>query len=188
MYTLSDEADDDHYRDFVQTSAFLLGKEGAAGFGKDLSAFRRALLTISDGVDLSESVRLKSRIERRLRRVMARTERLSVTRDRSGMLEERPSAGLRLGAQDLRSFMLTDELARKLGSGDVLEYWKSSPYLMNFMEGYKLKQEVRAAIGERADPRDHCPAAVGRWRRDFSPLRRSGPMNALIRGMRASAV
>lgn len=151
MYTLSDEADDDHYRDFVQTSAFLLGKEVAAGFGGDLSTFRRAMFTLGDGVDLTEVVRLKSRIERRLRGVMARTERLTVTEDRNGMLEQRPSPEMRLEAGDLNSFLLTDELSRKLGTGDSLEYWKSAPYLTNFMEGYKLKRELREAIGEKQD-------------------------------------
>jgi len=146
MYTLSDEADDDHYRDFVQTSAFLLGTEGAAGFSRDLTAFRRALYTVGDGADLSEIVRLKSRVERRLRSVMVRTERLSVTADRSGMLSQRPGTALRLHPRDLSSFIVTDELSRRLNAGDVLEYWKSAPYLTNFMESYKLKREIREAI------------------------------------------
>ena len=147
MYTLSDEADDDHYRDFVQTSAFLLGAEAAVSFGRDLSEFRRALFGVGDGADLDELVRLKSRIERRLRRVMTRTERLSVTEDRSGMLVQRPSREMRLETRDLSSFLLTDKLSRRLGSGDTLEYWKSAPYLTNFMETYKLKRDIRDAIG-----------------------------------------
>ena len=193
MYTLSDEADDDHYRDFVQTSSFLLGKESATGFSRDLSAFRRAMFTIEDGVDLSDIVRLKSRIERRLRSVMARTERLSVTQDRSGMLEQRPSAGMRLEAQDLRSFMLIDELARKLGSGDCLEYWKSSPYLMNFMEDYKLKQGVRAAIGQNPNPEIVALLryAVGVGLLSFQQVRayeRVDPGNARLRSLIADTL
>jgi hypothetical protein len=148
MYTLSDEADDDHYRDFVQTSRFLLGPDEADAFSRDLTAFRRAMFSAGEGMDLDELVRLKGRIEQKLRRVMVRTERLSVTEDRSGMLAHRPSQ-LRLEPGDLNTFLITDQLSRKLGSGDSLEYWKSAPYLANFMEGYKLKREIRDAIGPK---------------------------------------
>lgn len=151
MYTLSDETDDDHYRDFLQTSRFLLGEHAASTFARDLTAFRRAMYAVGDGVDLSELVRTKARIERRLRSVMVRTERLSVTEDRSGMLEQQPSTALRLEPRDLASFVLTDEISRRLGTGDTLEYWKSAPYLTNFMEGYKLKRELREAIGPKED-------------------------------------
>lgn len=151
MYTLSDEADDDHYRDFVKTSQFLLGAEAASGFSQDLGDFRRAMFTAGDGSDASDLIRLKRKIERRLRRVMARTERLSVTEDRSGMLEQQPTPAMRLEPRDLRSYVLTDRLSRKLGSGDSMEYWKSAPYLTNFMEGYKLKRDLRDAIGVDAD-------------------------------------
>lgn len=151
MYTLSDEADDDHYRDFVKTSQFLLGAEAASGFSQDLGDFRRAMFTAGDGSDPSNLIRLKKRIERRLRMVMARTERLSVTEDRSGMLEQQPTPAMRLEPRDLRSYVLTDRLSRKLGSGDSMEYWKSAPYLTNFMEGYKLKRDLRDAIGVDGD-------------------------------------
>lgn len=151
MYTLSDEADDDHYRDFVRTSAFLLGAETAAALGRDLGDFRRAMFNVGDGVEMESAIGLKNRIEQKLRRVMVRTERLSVTKDRSGMLAEQPSVGMRLEPGDLSNFVFTDELSRRLGSGDALEYWKSAPYLANFMEGYKLKREMREAIGPKQD-------------------------------------
>jgi hypothetical protein len=195
MYTLSDEVDDDHYRDFVRTSAFLLGEEGADAFGRDLTAYRRAMFGIGDGVEVSELVRIKTRIERRLRRVMARTERLSVTEDRSGMLAQRPSGGLRLEVRDLNSFLLTDGLARVLGTGDALEYWKSAPYLTNFMEGYKLKREIREAIG---DGPKHNQAVVDLLRSaaegglmSFEQIRayeRVDPGNARLRSLMADTL
>ncbi|MGI8999097.1 MAG: C-terminal helicase domain-containing protein [Candidatus Limnocylindria bacterium] len=195
MYTLSDEADDDHYRDFVQTSKFLLGTQAAAGFGRDLTAFRRALYRVGDGLDLDEAIRLKSRIERRLRNVMARTERLSVTEDRSGMLIQQPSRAMQLEEGDLSSFLLADELSRKLGTPDALEYWKSAPYLTNFMEGYKLKREIREAIADgpkqNADVIDLLRSAVAGGLLSFDEIRayeRVDPGNARLRSLMADTI
>ena len=41
-------------------------------------------------------------------------------------------------------------MSRHLGAGDALEYWKSGSYLLNFMESYKLKRELRTAIQDGA--------------------------------------
>ena len=69
---------------------------------------------------------------------MVRTERLSSTPDRNGMLVERRPEGLRLEARELESFAAIDALSRTLDAGDVLDYWKSAPYLLSFMDNYKL--------------------------------------------------
>ena len=193
MYTLSDEADDDHYRDFVQTSSFLLGPEASAAFARDLTAFRRAMFSAGDGADLDELVRLKSRVEQKLRRVMVRTERLSVTEDRSGMLSEQPSRTLRLEPEDLSAFLFTDELSRKLDAGDALEYWKSAPYLANFMEGYKLKRQIREAIGPklRTDVVDLLRSAEAHGVLSFEQVRayeRVDPGNARLRMLMADTL
>src|SRR5262249_30879275 len=37
------------------------------------------------------------------------------------------------------------KLSSSLGAGDVLEYWKSTPYLLNFMEDYKLSRAIDSA-------------------------------------------
>ena len=46
MYTLSDEPDDDHYRDFLQTARFLMPPDDATEFGTELRDFRRALMDL----------------------------------------------------------------------------------------------------------------------------------------------
>lgn len=193
MYTLSDEADDDHYRDFLQTSRFLLGEDQASTFARDLTAFRRAMYAVGEAVDRSDLVRTKTRIERRLRSVMVRTERLSVTEDRSGMLEQQPSTALRLEPRDLASFVLTDEISRRLGTGDTLEYWKSAPYLTNFMEGYKLKRELREAIGPRQDDQvvELLRAAADGGLLSFEQIRayeQIDPGNARLRNLMADTL
>jgi len=193
MYTLSDEIDDNHYQDFVKTSKFLLGNTEGAAFGLDLTAFRRAMFALGEGADLSELVRFKTRIERRLRKVMARTERLAVTEDRNGMLEQRASGAMRLESRDLHSFILTDRLSQKLGAGDSMEYWKSAPYLTNFMEGYKLKRGIREAIGDKPDQEiiELLRSATDGGLLSFKQVRayeQVDPGNARLRGMFADTL
>ena len=100
MYTLPDEPEgDDHYRDFTRTVRFLAGDERAHIVERELRVMRESLLA---GGDHARAREARDRVERELRRVMSRTERLSSTPDRDGMLVERPSPGARLAAEDLR--------------------------------------------------------------------------------------
>jgi hypothetical protein len=46
---------------------------------------------------------------------------------------------------DLAQAVMVDRVARSLGSHDVIEYWKSSPYLLNVMKGYDLKRKLNDA-------------------------------------------
>ena len=81
-------------------------------------------------------------MEARLRGHMVRTERLGVTVDRDGMIEEMPLPTCRLEAQDLEAFKALDALALSMQQPDIIEYWKSAPYVLNFMErdGYVFKR------------------------------------------------
>ncbi len=144
MYTLSDEPDDDHYADFLQTCRFLMSKEDATEFRGELRDFRRALFEF-ETVGEAGLQRRKHAVERRLRRVMVRTERLAVTEDRSGMLADRRLEA-RLEPNDVRSFAMVDRLSGLLSAGDPTDYWKSAPYLLNFMENYQLKQKMKLAV------------------------------------------
>ncbi len=151
MYTVSEDVTDDHYADFIETLRFLFGndEDQVAAFRRELRAYREVLIDGS-AERISLLRRRRGRVERHLRRVMVRTERLAATPDRNGMLVERtPSVPLESG--DVRSYIGLDHLSRMLESGDVLEYWKSTPYLLNFMEDYELGRAVElAAHSDRA--------------------------------------
>ena len=165
MYTVAEDVTDDHYADFLRTLKFLFGddEEQVAKFKRELRAYRELLLDGAAG-DLTVMRRRRGKVERELRRVMVRTERLAATPDRNGMLVERMPATT-LETEDVRSFVALDQLARTLDAGDVLEYWKSTPYLINFMEDYKLGQTVAGAAedGRRADLASSRGAATIDW-------------------------
>lgn len=146
MYTLADEAaGEDHYQDFVQTIRFLFGDEAKTTYFEALLAsYREEIYRLTEG-HLERVCELKGTIEHILRQVMVRTERLAVSTDRDGMLRLIPDRHVQLTATDISSYLTVQQVARTLGQPDVLEYWKSSPYLLNFMDDYKLKQQFKQA-------------------------------------------
>lgn len=164
MFTTEDEAGgENHYQDFVDTARFLLQEQ--PGSADELSGllkqYRTALFRVpQDGVAPLERVR--ARLEEILRSVMVRTERLAVTPDRSGMLSERPIEALNLEPRDIIGYVESQRLAAETGHPDVLEYWKAAPWLLNFMEGYKLSDRFKDMVeadGRRAELRNAVGAA-----------------------------
>ena len=142
MYTLHHESSrDDHYRDFQRTVEFLDPELKESGnLRRLLEDYRQAMYRIE--FETERLVRLKGKIERQLRRIMSRTERLQVSPRSDGMLCEVPCEGLELTAEDVQDFLALEKIGREVKQPRVLEYWKSAPYLLSFMDGYKLKIKV----------------------------------------------
>ncbi len=144
-YTLAGEgAADNHHENFLRTAGFLLNDPQRIGdLKRKLNEFSQALFDASPAGH-NRLAAAKHALEEDLRRHIVRTERLAVTADRDGMIEERPLPACRLEIQDLEAFRALDNLARGLEQSDLVEYWKSAPYLLNFMErdGYELKRSL----------------------------------------------
>jgi hypothetical protein len=190
MYTLRDEEQDDHYADFLSTARFLMGDDETERLGEDLRTFRRALMDVGIVGDHFLMDR-KRRIEKQLRKYIARTERLSVSADRNGMLADCLMPETCLAPADLRSYAVADRLSQRLGAGDITDYWKSSPYLLNFMSDYKLKRDLQAAVLDPAtgsdiasviDPSTLLPQEL------IADYERLDPGNARLRGLAAETV
>ena len=147
MYTLAQEAEeDDHYADFLRTVAFLQGDERQTqAFEQLLIGYRRELFQLAEGA--AEGVRTICRsIEKELRLVMSRTERTLASGKRDGMLRTVPPRGLQLSPRDLVDFVRVKRVGREIGNGQVLNYWKSAPYLLSFLEGYQLDRNLEQAV------------------------------------------
>ncbi len=162
MYTTADDTGADHYKDFLSTCEFLYRDaarvEGLQGRFADLRKVLTATAALDDDAPLADAARICVDIGRELRQVMARTERLGATPDRDGMLQE-PGVPVSVASSDLHSYVRIADLARVVKHHDPTEYWKSAPYLINFMERYKLKlaiamaaKEGRLPDGEQLDP------------------------------------
>ena len=145
MLTLTDDTIDDgaHYKDFLDTISFLYGETKGPDIAKSLERemqdFRGLLHRLP--VSREEAVESRKKVEDQLRKVMVRTERVANTRERDSMVLEVP---MKLSVQppDLKQAVAISAVARELDAPDITEYWKSSPYLLNFMRDYTIKKRL----------------------------------------------
>jgi len=187
MYTLSQETEqDDHYQDFRSTLGFLLPDDGQRQrLSVHLKHYREELFRLAD-LGHEGLVTAKGALEVALRSVMVRTERLALSADRNGMLAEVASAEMTLTPGDVQQYLALQRIARAVGHEDVLEYWKSAPYLLNFMDDYDLKRKFVAAVGDAADVpalAEALASAPSGWlqRKDLERYRVLDPGNARLR-------
>lgn len=159
MLTMRGDAEDDgdHYQDFLRTLRFLFQNEShEEALAADLAAFRSAL---ANQAPLGELESLQLRIADSLRSVMVRTERIGVSGDGSGMVTDLVDRGLQPEVADLAGYIGVERVAHKLGAGGVMDYWKSAPYLLSFLEGYQVRRHLDEAFA--ANPSLITSATVG---------------------------
>jgi hypothetical protein len=152
MYTLSDDEEEDHHTDFLETLNFLFDDPLAGQtFRQTLRDYRQSLIQYGnrreEGRDWERLSAAKTAVESRLRQVMARTEKLTASADRNGMFRDVVSGEAGLQSQDLIGYVGLQQVAELIGHSNMLEYWKSAPYLLNFMEGYQFKRLFDGALG-----------------------------------------
>lgn len=146
--TLSLSSDDplegDHYSDFMKTMRFLFGDEDGQQRVEDLErellAFRRALQALPDGEASARSSR--DRVQAMLGQVIARTERINATADRNSQVKDRLPA-LSIEPEDLAEAKAIAHVAGLVDAPGIVEFWKSAPFLLNFMRGYKLREKLK---------------------------------------------
>lgn len=182
MYTLpDDEEGEDHYEDFQRTVEFLAGKDRAVAVTSHSSAMRTALYA----GDVSAARDARDAAQAELRRVMVRTERLAATPDRDGMITAKELPGVEVSSRDVKAYVSDAAVGNILKSNDILEYWRSSPYLFEFMDAYQVKKRLEeAAEGVNAPLAEAMRLAGDRLSWDelkrYQPL---DPGNAKMRGL-----
>ncbi len=188
MLTLSSQGDeDDHYADFLKTIEFLVPDAGRfAGYRSAVEAFRSEFVRLRTTGDIEALLRAKDALAELLRKVVVRTERLAHTPDRSGMLTERPLAEV-LKPADLGSYVSAHGIAAVVQDRDTIEYWKSAPYYLSFMEGYQIRDKLRSAMADDELARK-IAAGIARAQPALLPMRALAgeqpiePANARLRG------
>lgn len=142
MYTLYEESgEEDHYQDFLATLEFLENNPANTARIKTLiEEYRREMYRFGNG-DTNRLPLLKHELENALRRTMVRTERIATTPGKDDMLTEVADQNLAPQPSEIKAYLSLQNISGLLGQGDVIEYWKSAPYLLNFMDHYKLKEQ-----------------------------------------------
>ncbi|NLS10236.1 DEAD/DEAH box helicase [Nesterenkonia sp. MY13] len=180
-FTRADEDEEDHYEDFLATISFLSGHnpEKVANVRAALSHYRDAVGTGHGAEAAAEEVRAE------LLPVMSRSERPS-------LIEERDLVSMRHidvpvpSAEDLSEWVALADLGKSLGSAVSPEYWKSVPYFVNFMSGYRIGQQLtelppgpqRQAIAKNLRQMRSLKKTAVERSAELDPG--SGPLRALI--------
>ena len=199
MYTTADEKGvEDHYIDFLRTFKFLANDPNNPAKSSlmveecksTIREYREELDRIGM-VDDTRLMTLKKSLEAQLRKVMVRTERLVASEDRNGMLEAISDGSTRLESGDLMAYCGLQKVAESLDCRDALEYWKSSPYPLNFMYQYDLKNALDKAISSgNREICDLLSAANGLllpWK-DVEAYGKIDPGNARLRSLFSGTV
>lgn len=157
MLSMHGEADEDHHEDFLATVGFLDDERGEVErLRGDLEAYRQGCRLLAEG-DQGSIHEARERLQKRLMKVMCRTERVGLTRRRDAMLES-DEREVRLQPDDLEYARFVDATARAAGLPDVIEYWKSIPYMLSYMRDYQIRRELNAQ-GET--PSEELRQAIG---------------------------
>jgi len=142
VLSLNNEQEDDHYPDLLKTLHFLFDSDEEVELvEKEIRAFRQALYTVGVHADERQVSVSRERLQKHLSKVMCRTERGSMTKSCNAMLRECCSSP-ELKPSDLHQAALADQVAGCIGARDIMEYWKSSPYLINFLRRYEFRERL----------------------------------------------
>ncbi|MTD44886.1 helicase [Conexibacter sp. W3-3-2] len=145
-----DGGDDDHHEDFLATVRFLADSSERSG---ELRGLLRDYQRELYGPSPDASVRLREiggAIEALLTKYIARTERIGAAGRHDAMLRHVPRQAPPTPG-DLHQYLLAQDVAHQLGEHDVTELWKSAPYLLSFLDGYKLRTRFDNACKQPAE-------------------------------------
>ncbi|OGL41354.1 MAG: hypothetical protein A2161_20360, partial [Candidatus Schekmanbacteria bacterium RBG_13_48_7] len=139
MLTLYHEDEENHYADFMKALGFLIeDKEKENQIEQDLEQIRIALYDWQN-TDSDALIKIQQSLRKKLLSVMVRTERVGITKQQNSMLVESQIIAMPQPIDLLHACNL-DKIARNVEARNTIEYWKSAPYLLNFMKKYQLKK------------------------------------------------
>ena len=147
LYSTLDEIDetnsDDHYKEFMEVIDFLLDHDSVRveQFKSIWQQYSKQLCDLKRNIALTAGI--KQSAENALYNSgMCRTERISFVKD-GDFLVSLPAL-LNPGENDVLAYIELSRILAKLKLSDCVpyEFAKSSPYLLSFMDQYKLKQII----------------------------------------------
>lgn len=182
----------EHHRGFMEVLKFLFGPdEGNRRCDEIEMEFRRFREAMQDlPAKFEDAMTIRQGIEEKLCRVISRTERVSETNKRDAMIREVPHK-IDLHVNDLKEARVIAKVARAVGASEnLVEYWKSSPWMLNFMHGYKISNLLRDQSNKPSDELLNAmneltelqisPNTIKRYRELIPPNGRMRKLNELV--------
>lgn len=167
------EEDEDHQKDFLKIVDWL-STWGDPELTKDVSV---ALADYRNRVVAGRAVGpLAAQLRSRLLGVMTRTERPRAVV--GSMATERNTTLTGLTPRSMVGFVALKRLAKLVDAPMSIEYWKSAPHFVNFMDGYKVGDKVRDAVKAADCPADLLELLSQTDGLDLAALERLEPLGA----------
>mgnify|MGYP003575558402 CR=1 FL=1 len=148
-----------HYKEFKDVLKFLMEDEGDS-FWKAFEQDRKTLHQIlrhgeKMEVVYQEGLAIKSKLEATYRKVIVRTERLLASENKDAMIYHADAGkSLKLQVEDIRDFVILDKITQHLNKRHrawlnvPVEYVKSCPFALSFLDNYQHKEKLRKEIGD----------------------------------------
>ena len=149
------ESGEEHYKEFRTVLAFLLenNRQALEEYETHRQALFKQLLNLRADVSEIDTTH-RDAVEAKLRRVMCRTERLSVSEDHDAMTKDKyHNQPVEMTVGDVQNFVATDRLVETLNwtieqpsqqLHSPVEFCKSAPFPLSFLDDYKLKRVLKA--------------------------------------------
>src|SRR5690606_27013911 len=118
---------------------------------------------------------LRSQLESDLTRLMCRTERPKLGDDE--MLDERAATVGDVAAADVVDYARMTQLAHRIDAPFNVDYWKSTPFFLNFGDGYRFTDKLRDALGSERSSADLQDLMSGTHLLDFRAVRGLEPLD-----------
>ena len=142
---INENKEDEPYREFDEVMKFLFESDTAkqADFSKVWSDYSMTLNQI-ELTDMTVLLTKKVKAENLLYQGVCRTERLSVNGADKFFSTEDAKSSLDISESDIIAYVQANDVLKAIDSRNEvpIEYIKSAPYILSFMEHYKLKGQV----------------------------------------------
>lgn len=152
-FTTSAEAtfDEDHHKEFKEVLNFLFINEPGKidEYEKNRKVFFELLRRPENFA--TSNLKEKRDLESLYREVLSRTERLIVSDDKNTLVKD-TDIKLKIIKEDLVNFIQTDKIVEALNEetkknyNSLVDFCKSAPYPLSFMDQYKVKEDLKKLI------------------------------------------
>lgn len=138
---ISENNDEDHYSEFMQVMEFIFTDEvKRKEFKKIWSNYSNRLVEFKNKDYITLKL-CKNEAEDAMYQGVCRTERFNV--NKNGIIDDSQAREIEIDEGDILSYVKTQSLLKDIGASNIpIDYVKSCPYLLSFMNQYKQKREI----------------------------------------------
>jgi len=142
-----------HYNEFKTVLQFLIPGESKS-FWQEYETDRRTFFAFLRHPDvltdkMDDALHLKNKLETLYRTSIVRTEKLLASEDRDALIKQVNDKPISIQPEDINDFVVLDQITQLLNKNHntslsvPLEYVKSSPYPLSFLDHYQHKEKIR---------------------------------------------